>query len=893
MLNTERIDEILDRARRLARQDREAFIRDGCGLSDSDADELVRLLDSTDSIPDEFLSTLPPGAIASDQPSISLQGFVGASFQGLTLEVPLGSGGFGAVFLAREEAPVSRRVAVKLLKGELPADNGATRFDIECAALARLNHDGIARVYRGGKTPAHLGSLRFIAMEYVDGVSVTDFAKEQKPDVQTLVRLVIEICEAVQHAHGRGVIHRDLKPSNILVTTAEHDGTERPRVKVIDFGIALPIDRIGTSRLTAEGHHVGTPLYMSPEQLGVVDADIDIRSDVFAIGIVLYELVTGTTPFGESGDQPRLASIIARQFDNSPTRKPSDTIRRRIRNKSWIPPGVGAKQLVRELDWIILKACDRDPSRRYATAQALADDLRRYLERRPVAAKSVSARYTVTKAIERNKTPALAVAIVTVLLPGLAAWGLLSATQAREAQLAAERQSMLASAALDFVTDDLLSAADVSRGGRYNITVIETLESATSLVPTRFGSEPLIRAEVEVALAQVYSSLFRHEEAVALFEAAAARRLRHLGPRHRSTLVAQTMLADALTDTEYQRRSLQLARENAVALLRVEGEDDADTLRARSVLGKALLVNDRVAESIDLLTDVYAAQRKHVDAADPETLRTAERLATALKSNSEYNAALSVLSDALDEAAAKFGDQHPRVLDLLQSLAQIQGHLGLQKEREQTLLAIIRGREGLLGNDHPMTEVARLMLGQTYYNTNRAEEAEPLLRRAALRLDASLGHRHRHTLMAYSAYAKCLVRLGRYAEALPILERSLDDHVELLGRSDGNTHIARLLLGTTYLQVGESSAAELLFRRSVAQAQSHFGEQHHLTASAYLNHARSLSRLGRHPEAASRLAQAESSAIAIGFDPSHPLRMAIQGLREVTPSSSANGNLPR
>ena len=319
----------------------------------------------------------------------------------------LGEGGFGTVYLAEQSSPVRRRVALKLIKAGMDSREIIARFEAERQALAMMDHPHIAKVHDAGTTA---GGRPYFVMELVEGVPVTKFRAGEEPGIAGRLGLFIDVCAAVQHAHQKGIIHRDLKPANILVS--DHDG--EPLVKVIDFGIAKAIgtEASGNTLFTQSGRMIGTPQYMSPEQAEQHPLAVDTRSDIYSLGVVLYELLTGTTPL----ESERLRGV------------PCDEIRRLIH--AVIPPkpstrlaaspaghpGIAPRELRGDLDWIVLKALEKDPERRYESAGALAEDLQRYLQHKPVEARPPSMAYLMQRFARRHRGPVAAGAAVLVVL---------------------------------------------------------------------------------------------------------------------------------------------------------------------------------------------------------------------------------------------------------------------------------------------------------------------------------------------------------------------------------------------------------------------------------------------------------------------------------------------
>ncbi|MES2921137.1 MAG: protein kinase [Verrucomicrobiota bacterium] len=331
-----------------------------------------------------------------------------------TLIQQIGEGGFGTVYLAEQNQPVKRQVALKIIKPGMDSKEIIARFEVERQVLALMDHPHIAKVHDAGTTE---GGRPYFVMEVVKGVPITKYCTEGNLDTKARLELFIDVCAAVQHAHQKGIIHRDLKPSNILVST--HDG--KPVVKVIDFGIAKAIGTELTEKtiFTQYGRMIGTPQYMSPEQAELNELALDTRSDIYSLGVILYELLTGTTPL--DGDQLRSAGyaetqrLIREITPPKPSARLADSLDR-PGSTILSHPGVSPRALRGDLDWIVLKALEKDPGRRYESAGAMVEDLQRFLQHKPVEARPPSMTYLMLRFTRRHRGPVFAGAALLVAL---------------------------------------------------------------------------------------------------------------------------------------------------------------------------------------------------------------------------------------------------------------------------------------------------------------------------------------------------------------------------------------------------------------------------------------------------------------------------------------------
>jgi serine/threonine protein kinase/Leucine-rich repeat (LRR) protein len=431
----------------------------------------------------------------------------------------IGEGGFGVVYMAEQEVPVKRRVALKVIKAGMDTKAVIARFEAERQALAMMDHPNIARVLDAGATES---GRPYFVMELVKGIPITDYCDQAHLDMHGRLELFIDVCHAVQHAHQKGVIHRDLKPSNIMVTLRD----DKPNVKVIDFGIAKATEQKLTEKtlFTNYGQMIGTPVYMSPEQAVLSEFDVDTRSDIYSLGVLLYELLTGSPPFDaqtlRNAGFDEMRRIIREQTPQKPSTRLStlaEDVKMTVAGKRQVSPQALSKQLHGDLDWIILKAIEKDRTRRYDTANGLAADLKRHIENEPVLARPPSAAYRFQKAFQRNRLVfAAAGAIAAVLVIGIAvsAW---QAVRAKYEAIRATSAEQKATAALDELRATAPAFAEQARGmaakERFD-EAIEKLDYAIKLRPDK--------AEYLVAKADLLQCQLRLSDAAVVYRQALA-----------------------------------------------------------------------------------------------------------------------------------------------------------------------------------------------------------------------------------------------------------------------------------------------------------------------------------------------------------------------------------
>jgi serine/threonine protein kinase len=452
-------DLFIDAMQRPNAADRSAFLAEACG-NDTDLREQVEGLLREHEQMGDFLESPAAGLCATPDP-VRTEG-PGTVIGPYKLLEQIGEGGMGLVFMAEQQRPVRRRVALKVLKPGMDTRQVVARFEAERQALALMDHPNIAKIHDGGTTES---GRPYFVMELVRGVPITDFCDERRLTTRERLELFVTVCQAVQHAHQKGIIHRDLKPSNVLVTL--HDTRAVP--KVIDFGIAKATSQPLTERtlFTHFAQMVGTPLYMSPEQAEMSGLDVDTRSDVYSLGVLLYELLTGTTPF--EGDTLRrvgldeMRRLIREEEPPTPSQR-LHTLDAQACSTVSERRGVDVRRLGQalrgELDWIVMRALEKDRERRYESASAFAADVQRYLNDEAVAACPPSANYRLRKYVRRHRRALATAGLVAGALLTATAVSTWQAVRARDAERTAATEASIARAVNDFLQEDLLGQVD-------------------------------------------------------------------------------------------------------------------------------------------------------------------------------------------------------------------------------------------------------------------------------------------------------------------------------------------------------------------------------------------------------------------------------------------------
>jgi serine/threonine protein kinase len=626
----------------------------------------------------------------------------------------IGEGGMGTVFAADQAAPVRRRVALKVIKPGMDTREVIARFDAERQALAMMEHPNIARVFDAGTTAS---GRPYFVMELVRGLPITDYCDQAGLTLRRRLELFVAVCQAIQHAHQKGIIHRDIKPSNVLITL--HDGT--PVVKVIDFGLAKALHQRLTEQTvyTRFTQLLGTPLYMSPEQAELSGLDVDTRSDVYSLGVLLYELLTGTTPF--SGQTLRTASLdeIRRIIREDEPLKPSTRLsslgaeaRSTVSRQRGLDDRQLGQQLRGELDWIVMKALDKDRNRRYESAGALAADVERYLNDEPVAACPPSASYRLRKLARRHRRLLVTVGVIAtvlVLATAVSTWQALRARAAqheaeadrREAEAARDRaeaaesrattEAAIAPAVNDFLQRDLLAQAASAAppgqeiGADPYLTVRAAVQRAAAQIGQRFRDQPVVEAAIRTSIGAAYNQLHHYQLGVPHLERAVALRMAHLGPDHADTLDSMQALATACESVGRFPDAIALRQQILQSWKTLLRPDHPKTLGCVARLAIAYREDGQWDTSVPLLEQLLEKQRAVCGPAHPDTLSTMHDLAMNYMVAERYTESMALHEKLLELCKSTNGPQHQPPAWYLRTFAQACQDAGKLDQAERLL----------------------------------------------------------------------------------------------------------------------------------------------------------------------------------------------------------------
>lgn len=721
----------------------------------------------------------------------------------------LGEGGMGIVYEAEETESVRRRVALKVVRDRHASKEVLARFEVERQALAVMNHPGIAKVYGAGTTPH---GQPYFAMELVRGLPITQYCDEHRLPLRERLELFVAVCNAVQHAHQKGLIHRDLKPSNILVTDA--DGAPEP--KIIDFGIAKALGQQLTDMtlVTQFGHAIGTAAYMSPEQAEANAVDVDTRADIYSLGVLMYEILTGELPSDPAavGLHVYLARLMARETDPpSPSRR-LDSLRTDpaiiARARRTDIPHL-RREMRGDLDWIVMKAMEPDRSRRYATAHGLGMDIGRYLANEPIVARPPSTAYRLRKFVRRNKALSSVAAVAFLAVIASTAVTSVGMVRARRAERIAASEAAAARQVTDFLVDIFrVSSPSEARGNA--VTARELLDRGAARVASSLSDQPVLQARLLHTMGSVYGSLGIYGQARTLLEDALRARERLAGPN--DTSVAQTLTSLGIVATnrgEFEDADRFLRRALAIreAALDAEHPDVGATLRSIGVLR---LRQGRYAEAESLLVRTIRINDRRRQPDDPLVVRDLLTLTGVHQAQRRYAEAEPVMRRALAAQERALGPMHPDVGVTLTNLGALQWSLGRYRD---ALPLYMRARgilERSLPEGHPDLAANANNLAETYWKLGRFAEAEPLFRRALDIKERALTPTHPTLATTLNGLAGLLRDQGRFAEAEPLYRRALAIREQNFGTDDANVLETRRDYAALLRATGRGAEAEAM-----------------------------------------------------------------------------------
>lgn len=837
---------------------------------------LDELRSSTPKLAEEIMSLqqladTEPGSSSDSAPANSQMNSSDASYE---LLERIGEGGMGTVFLANQTTPIAREVAIKVVKPGMDSEQVIARFDNERQSLALMNHPNIAKIFDAGTTEK---GRPFFVMELARGTPLTSFCKEHQLSINRRLELFIDLCDGIEHAHQRGVIHRDIKPGNVQVTLS--DG--RPIVKIIDFGIAKAIDQnlSEDAVLTLHSQLVGTPLYMSPEQAGQNGTGVDTRSDIYSLGVMLYELVTDSTPLDsdslKTGERDQLFRAIREIEPPPPSQRLASTTSALGQGESGLSRSFRIR-CRKELDWIAMKALAKEPDRRYETATAFREDIQRFLANEPINARPPSVKYRWSKFAIRNRMLLGTAAVVLLsLVVGLCAtaWQAARATDAealaeqrlvlalqeqeksREEAKRAQEESEIATAIADFLQNDLLSVTSmegqVLAGLRPepDLKVRTLLDRASDRIDGGFKGSPRIRQRLHMTLGNTYMRLGLPTET--LIHAQKAYDIDF--QLEKKDAVATSQILRQLVSGHVQLQNYGEAEKvlQQASLLKLEPSDQGNLADEELLMMKVVLAfkKGRYETAIDILKDLIASCEDRYGPEHRRTLAAQSELATNLVHVGKLDEALALDQKLLEIRERHFGGKHP---DVLKSKVAVGVMFNRRKDYLQAhehFLTAYQGLQETVGPDAQTTLDCAANFGCNLTSLGRLLEAQTTLEAAVTASKNSLGIHHETTHLAEEFLATLYGKQGKLAQAIELREKLLKNLSKRMGLMNPKIIRQRYQLAELKFKLDPNESNQQKFQSAVFLAEQHYGSEAPTTLTMKNNFATALSAAGLHSHA--------------------------------------------
>lgn len=851
-------------------------------------------MDDLDPHDDDLTRAAPSDAAAlqgTRRDSSSVIDDVGKQIGPFKLLQRIGEGGMGIVYLAEQQQPIRRRVALKIIKPGMDSAQIVARFEAERQALAMMDHQHIARVFDAGATDT---GRPYFVMELVHGVPITRYCDENRLSPRERLELFLPVCHAIQHAHQKGIIHRDIKPSNVLVTL--YDG--RPAPKIIDFGIAKATEQRLTERtmFTQFGTAVGTVEYMSPEQAELSALGVDTRSDIYSLGVVLYELLTGTTPLERQRLRQlpylELVRLVKDEEPPRPSTRLSTTERQiEIASRRRTDPAALARLLRGDLDWIVMKALEKDRTRRYDTASGLARELERYLHDEPVEARPPSLGYRFGKLARRHRAAFAAAALLALAIAigsGMSVWQAIRATSAeraareqRDRAVAAERRArddrdtaLTAQKAADEARIQAQAAERQAQADRDRAKEAEehAQHDRDLAVRSEQAAEAAAkRAEREAATAKAVTDFFERDVLARANPTKESRRdlkLREVLDRAAQNIAGrfdehpliEASIRETIAKAYYSLGAYPEAASQFQAAedLRRRASGDDDVMVFQDLHERALVYRDqgRPADAERLYLQALQGERRLLGNEHVATLTTMANLGVAWSDQGKFREAEQLYVDALDVARRVLEDQSPTLQELIHNLGSLYLEQSKYKEAEPLLIQGLDLHRRYLGEEHPDTITSMNNLGLVHQALGRLDDAESLLASALELRTRVQGNEHPLTITGMTSLALLYRARDRDAEAEPLLTKALELRRKIQGDEHPLTITAMNNLALLYRDRGRYSDAESLLQRALELRRRVQGPEHPLTITAMNNLALVYQDLGRYDDAAPLFTQA-------------------------------------
>jgi serine/threonine protein kinase len=709
----------------------------------------------------------------------------------------VGEGGMGSVYEAEQEQP-RRTVALKVIKPGLTGPELLWRFRQESQALARLQHPGIAQIYEAGAEDSGAGLQPFFAMEFIHGRPLLQYADEHHLNTRYRLELIAKVCEAVHHAHQRGLIHRDLKPGNILVD-------EAGQPKILDFGVARVTDSdVEATQQTDVGQLLGTLAYMSPEQVLADPLALDTRSDVYALGVMLYQLLAGRLPYHISAKVHEAVRAIQ---EDDPA--PLSSIDRRYRG---------------DVETIVAKSLEKDKARRYASAADLAGDIRRYLQDEPIIARPASAIYQLEKFARRHRALVTATTVVLVVLVA----GIVVST--REAVLA-RKAEQTAQATNDFLQNDLLAQASSANQSGQNtkrdphLEVRTALDRAAARIAGKFDRQPEVEAAIRATIGQTYKDLGLYPEARKHLERALDMYRRVLGTDNPKTLNTMRSLGGTAQLQGKYSEAEALLNQTLQIQRRVLGQEHPDTLASMNNLAITYFFEGKYAQAEALYSQTLKIQNRVLGPEHPDTLASMNNLANTYVREGKYAEAEALGKQTLEIKRRILGPEHPDTLNSMTGLAVVYLDQGKYAQAEALQAETLEIKRRVLGPEHPETLASMNNLANSYYEQGKYAQAEALHGQALEIERRVLGPEHLDTLGSMNNLADAYYQQGKYTVSEELFNQTLEISRRVLGSENPYTLSFLSDMIAMYQHQGKYDKAEAVAAQCLAAKRHALGAE--------------------------------------------------------------------
>lgn len=785
----------------------------------------------------------------------------------------LGEGGMGMVFLAEQKEPVTRQVALKFLRLDGSASSGPDVLASEMQALALMNHSHIAKVYDTGFTES---GMPYFAMELVTGQPITDYCDAHRLTIRQRLRLFIRVCSGITHAHQRGIIHRDIKPDNILIMTEEGQATP----KIIDFGVAKATHAGNAALLGQQDDDavVGTPAYISPEQINNPQ-QVDTRTDVYALGILLYELLVGALPYIMKS--PSVVALLvkvlqgkhpdlATRFDSLEATRKAISDRRRTTPKRLVSLFKG------DLNSIVKKSIRVGKEDRYDSVAHLAADLDRWLRRLTVEAHPATAAYRMSKFLRRHWLATLTIAVSTTsLIAGLAlaVTGYLQAVRSKEAVIEEAQKSKAINA---FLTEMLASADPETQGGA--VQVVDILDNAAREIHAKIGDQPDVEGHLRETLGNTYNQLGRFEEALRETDEALSLYRETLGEKHPVTLNARRQRARILKNLGETEEAERILAEVVVAQSNAAEIDEEELIQTQVQLAIVKAQLGKTDRAKVILASLESQLSRTREPSDPTYLTVRNNLAQIIERQGELDEAAAIYQEIVDIRRATLGEDHPATLSAMNNLAHVFTKKRQFDKAEEMHRETLERRTSVLGPKHPATLISMSNLATVFLYRREFSKAEELLRRVLELRTETLGAEHPKSLDTRATLVTALWGQGKLAEAEQICREQIEIESKLYGPTHPNTLRSRTNLG--FILANQNRLADALV---VHQAVLRDAQTQDTVASWQMSQFKgfvgmTLGQMGRYSEAEPLLLD-QFETYTAQFGPNHPnTRKAVQSL---------------